>query len=718
MNLGWVPAAKRIRAEMSELLLEILSEEIPARMQHKGISDLADAFCFKLREHRVEFEFLKSYSTPQRLILLVDGLPKNQKEIVEDRKGPKVGSNSKAVAGFLKSVGYDSVDHPNIEIKKIKNNEYYVAHLRIGGRRTEDILSQLVKEILNEIRWPKSMRWGAGSFRWVRPIESILCILDGKVVDGGIDLGAVGGTGQGERLCFGSETRGHKFLARDVFAPANFAKYKDRLRSAYVQIDREERKATIEKGALVLAEAKGLSTELDADIVNENAGLVEWPVVLMGGIEPEFLALPDEVLITSMKSHQKYFPLRTKEGDLAPWFIMVANIESLSETSSIVDGNERVLRARLHDAKFFWETDRAIPLSDHGKGLSQITFHAKLGSVAERVARLSVLTSKLGKLVPGADSEVLLRAAALCKADLVTEMVGEFAELQGVMGKYYALAQGEQAAVAEAIGGHYSPLGPTRSCPTEANCICLALADKIDTLVGMFTAGERATGSKDPFALRRAALGIVRIILENKVRVSLSEIIVWSRKTYIEQGIECEDEVGQMVSLFIRDRLKVHLREVGFRHDIVEAAFSVSDDADLVRLQLRIEALHDFLSSADGNQMLEVYSRAMSIVQIEERRQKESYRGQVVPELLSESAEKTLFEDLESMDIKIHKALADEDFVGVMKSVVQLGAAIANFFEEVKVNVGNDKIRVNRLCLLGRVGALLGSVADFSVIEG
>ena len=703
---------------MSEFLLEILSEEIPARMQQKGISDLEDAFCLKLREHRGEFEFLKSYSTPQRLIVLVDGLPKEQKEIVEERRGPKVGSNSKAVGGFLRSVGYDSVDDPNIEIKKIKNNEYYVAQLRVGGRRTEDILSQLVKEILSEMRWPKSMRWGVGSFRWVRPIESILCIFDGKVVDGGIDLGAVGGNGSGEILRFGSETRGHKFLARDPFAPANFVKYKDRLKLAYVQIDREERKATIEKSAQALAKAKGLSTKLDGEIVNENAGLVEWPVVLMGGIEREFLALPDEVLITSMKSHQKYFPLHTKEGELAPWFIMVSNIESLSGMSSIIEGNERVLRARLHDAKFFWETDRAIPLSDHGKGLSQITFHAKLGSIAERVVRLSVLAPKLGKFVPDTDSELLLRAATLCKADLVTEMVGEFAELQGVMGKYYALAQGEQAAVAEAIGGHYAPLGPTMSCPTESNCICLALADKIDTLVGMFAAGERATGSKDPFALRRAALGIVRIILENKVRVSLSEIIAWSRKTYIEQGIECEDEVSQMVWLFIRDRLKVHLREVGFRHDIVEAAFLVSDDADLVRLQLRIEALQDFLTSADGVQMLGVYSRAMSIVQIEERRLKESFRGQVVPELLSEAAEKTLFRGLESIDIQIQKALADEDFVGVMKSVVQLGAAIANFFEEVKVNVENDKIRVNRLCLLGRVGTLLGSVADFSVIEG
>ncbi|MBT07425.1 MAG: glycine--tRNA ligase subunit beta [Rhodospirillaceae bacterium] len=703
---------------MSEFLLEILSEEMPARMQDKGISGLADAFRLKLREHRMEFKLLKSYSTPQRLILLVDGLPKEQKEIIEERKGPKVGANPKAVGGFLESVGYDSVDHPDIEIKKIKNNEFYVARLRVGGRKTRDILSQLVKEILSEMRWPKSMRWGAGSFRWVRPIESILCIFDGKVVNGGIDLGVVRGKGSGETLCFGSETRGHKFLACDTFAPANFDEYKDQLKSTYVQIDREARKRTIEENALALATAKGLSTNLDGDIVNENAGLVEWPVVFMGAIEQEFLTLPDEVLITSMKSHQKYFPLHTKEGALAPWFIMVSNIESLSKTNGIVDGNERVLRARLHDAKFFWETDKAISLSDHGKGLSHITFHTKLGSVADKVVRLSVLAPKIGRFVPGTDSESLQRAAALCKADLVTEMVGEFAELQGVMGKYYALAQGEPGPVAEAIGGHYAPLGPTMSCPTEPNCICLALADKIDTLVGMFTAGERPTGSKDPFALRRAALGIVRIILENKVRVSLSAMIAWSRETYIGQDIACGDKIGEVVLLFILDRLKVYLREMGFRHDIVEAAFSVPDNADLVRLQLRIEALHDFLSSADGLQMLGVYSRAMSIVQIEERRKKVSFRGKVVPELLSEPAEKTLLDRLESMDVQIQKALVDEDFVGAMKSVVQLGAAVANFFEQVKVNVENDEIRVNRLCLLGRVGALLGSVADFSVIEG
>tara|TARA_Y100000588_G_scaffold311499_1_gene337571 strand:+ start:869 stop:2980 length:2112 start_codon:yes stop_codon:yes gene_type:complete len=703
---------------MSEFLLEILSEEMPARMQHRGISDLEGALCRKLKEHRLEFKSLKSYSTPQRLILVVDGLPRTQKEVIDERRGPKVGSHSKAVSGFLKSVGYDSVDHPNIERKSIKNNEYYVARFPVGGQKTQDILSQLVQEILSEMRWPKSMRWGHGTFRWVRPIESILCIFDGKTVDGGIKLGAADRADSGEMLRFGGETRGHRFLACDPFAPTSFIKYRDRLRSTYVQIDREERRETIEKNALALAKAKGLSTKLNGDIVNENVGLVEWPVVLMGGFAKEFLELPDEVLITSMSSHQKYFPLYTKDGDLAPWFIMVANIESLSKSSSIVEGNQRVLRARLYDAKFFWETDKAISLSDHGEGLSRIIFHAKLGSMAERVGRLSVLASKIGEFVPKANSEVLLRAATLCKADLVTEIVGEFAELQGVMGKYYALAQGESTAVAEAIGGHYAPLGPTMSCPTEPNCISLALADKIDTLVGMFTAEERPTGSKDPFALRRAALGIVRIILENKVRLSLGKIITLSRKTYIEQGIECSEGVGQDVLSFIWERLKVYLRQAGFRHDIVEAAFAVADDTDLVRLELRIGALHDFLSSAEGVQMLGVYSRAMSIVEIEEKKRQESYRGQVIPELLSEVAEQNLFEGLGVMERQMEKALADEDFVGVMKSVVQLGTAISNFFEEVKVNIENDKIRVNRLCLLGRVGALLGSVADFSVIEG
>jgi len=703
---------------MPEFLLEILSEEIPARMQHSGVSALESRFCEKFNEHGLEFGSVRSYSSPQRLIFVASGLPDIQPDNIQERRGPKVGSSQEAVAGFLRSLGYDSVDHRDVFRKAMKDDEYYMVRRRVEGKQTKILLSQLVQEVFADMRWPKSMRWGTGDFRWVRPIESILCIFNGELIDGHVVLGAGNGSDPGTILAFGRTTRGHRFLSPKSFSPANFTDYEKKLKAAFVEMDGTKRKKTIKNGVLSLAQEKGLSSDLDDEIVDENSGLVEWPVVLMGAFDENFLKLPDEVLITSMRKHQKYFPLYAKGGELAPWFVMVANIETKPGVKSIVEGNERVLRARLHDAKFFWDVDTAIPLDAHAERLSQIVFHAKLGSVRDRVIRLSSLTSEIGAFVPGVEDESLRRAAALCKADLVTGMVVEFPELQGVMGKYYALIQGEDDVVAEAIFSHYAPLGPTMPCPKEPNSCCLALSDKIDTLVGMFAAGERATGSKDPFALRRAALGVVRIILENGVRVSLAEVVHSSGKTYISQGIDCGEEVVRDVVVFVLERLKVYLRDCGFRHDVVEASFSISNDSDLQRLKLRAQALRDFLSSSDGSRMLSVYNRAMNIVGIEEKKHKESYRDKVVPTLLYEAAEINLFKRLTSLEAGIEVALGDEDFVGVMKNVADLGAAIATFFDEVKVNVDDEKIRKNRLCLLGGIGALLESIADFSVIEG
>ena len=703
---------------MSEFFLEILSEEVPARMQHNGASILETNFCAKLKEYGLQYDYSQSYSTPQRLIIVVDGLPDRQPDSVEEKRGPKVDAKREAVAGFLRSLGYDSVDHPDISRKTIKQNEYYVARRRVFGSETQVLLAQLVQESLVGMRWPKSMRWGMGSFRWVRPIESILCLFNGQPLSGSIEIKAASGAGIGEKLAFGETTRGHRFLAPKCFAPKSFCNYVQSLKAAFVEIDRDRRKERIEQDATALAKAKNLATRLDDSVLEENAGLVEWPVVLMGAFEKEFLRLPDEVLITSMKKHQKYFPLYTQAGELAPWFVMVSNIESKKGVKSVVEGNERVLRARLHDAKFFWDTDKGISLDTHSERLSGITFHAKLGSIEARVRRIAVLVSTIGRLMPEASDSVLKRAAALCKADLVTDMVGEFPELQGVMGKHYALIQGEDSSVAEAIGAHYAPLGLSMPCPTEPNAICLALADKIDVLVGMFAAGEKPTGSKDPFALRRAALGVIRIILENEVRIPLAEVVEASKDIYASGGIKCSTKLAADVVDFIMERLKVHLRESGFRHDIVAASLAVPDDTDLQRLYMRVSALRNFLSSPDGSRMLRVYSRAMNIVEIEEKKQKELYRGEVSAELFVEPAEINLFKLLGSIENEVHKALANEDFVNVMKNVADLGMAITTFFDEVTVNTDDDSVRRNRLCLLGRIGILLESIADFSVIEG
>ncbi len=703
---------------MAEFLLELLSEEIPARMQSGGINLLERALGTKLEEHGLPYSSIKPYSTPRRLILVVSGLPDVQPDNIKETKGPKVGSKTAAIEGFLRSLGYSSLEHPEIFQKSLKGENYYFSRRSIKGRQTGEVLGQLIPEVVEHVKWPKSMRWGSGGYRWVRPIRSILCLFNGKPIVGHIDLSASSQSIRDCKLRFGGKTNGHKFLSPHEFSPENFLGYQKQLRQAFVEIDPVKRQQIIKTEALRLAEDKGLSVQLDQGLVEENSGLVEWPVVLMGSFDAEFLELPEEVLITSMISHQKYFPMYSATGDLAPWFVMVSNIGEKNNTSNIIQGNERVLKARLYDARFFWESDISVSLHKYGEELAKIVFHTKLGSIKDQVDRITLLVSTIGRYVPSANDEVLKRAAALCKADLNTEMVNEFPELQGVMGKYYALAQGEENLVAEAICNHYAPLSSSASCPTEVHSVCLALSDKIDALVGMFAAGERASGSKDPFALRRRALGVVRLILENDLRLSLMKVVQSSIKTYESQGIECHSDVASDVMVFILERFKVYLRDLGLRHDIIAASFAVSNDSDLRRLKLKSEALQKFLSSSDGVTLLSLYRRATNIVGIEEEKHNKSYRGSVAPELLSKPAEKALYENLELIEKEIAAAVVNEDFELVMKTVADLGTGVARFFDEVKVNIKDERIRINRLCLLGRVEPLLKSIADLSVIEG
>ncbi len=703
---------------MAELLLEILSEEIPARLQLRGAGDLKNLICTKLREQDLSFGTAVAHVAPRRLVLVVDDLAEQQPDRTEERKGPRTNAADKAIAGFLQSVGCDSVDHPDIQKRKIKGIEFYFVKRSIVGQSTRDILSELILDAISEFRWPKSMRWGSGNLRWVRPIRSILCLFDGYPVEGNLSINTESNSGVQAIISFSNETSGHRFLAPDPFTVKTFDDYQRKMRSAFVMINSEERGRLIAQKTELLAGELGLTSDASEQLLEENAGLVEWPVVLIGSFEKVFLTLPNEVLATSMQRHQKYFPLYESNGSLAPRFVMVANLETGEDNAAIVAGNERVLRARLCDAKFFWESDQKVSLSDHGDRLGEITFHARLGSLSDKVDRLVKLSRKIARIVPEANMDVVERAALLCKADLVTDMVGEFPELQGIMGRHYALHQGEQPAVAQAIAEHYAPIGPRDICPSAPNSVPLALADKIDILVGMFGISERPTGSKDPYALRRAALGVIRLIMENDLRLPLAELINASHSGY-KDGLLCQlEETSFSLIDFVLDRLKGYLRETGYGHDVINAAFGVSEKDDLWRLVARTKALNDFLKSSAGTDLLSAYIRASNIVRIEEKADGVAYDVDANPKSLVQPEETLLFERLLSFRGEVERALKDEDFVAVMKELANLRKPVDAFFEKVTVNCEDVTLRRNRLCLLGQIRDSVKDVADFSLIKG
>jgi len=697
---------------MAELLLELLSEEIPARMQARGAEELRRLVTEKLAEARLEFSSAEAHVTPRRLALAVAGLPARQPDLREERKGPRVGAAEAALQGFLKSAGLATIDE--CERRTVGNAEFYFAVRTVAGRKTAEVLPELVVSALRALSWPKSQRWGSTSFRYVRPLHGVLAIFAGKVLRGALDLG-------GDSLAFGNRTRGHRFLAPKPFAVESFADYKEKLRAASVILDREERKRLISARAVELAAGEGLAVREDATLLDEVAGLVEWPVPLIGSIDGNFMALPREVLVTTMRTNQRYFSLETQDGRLAPRFIVVANMAASDGGAAIVAGNERVLRARLSDARFFWDQDRKTRLEERVPRLHDLVFHAKLGTVGDKVARLQVLAAELAAYVPGAEIDHVRSAALLAKADLVSGMVGEFPELQGAMGRYYALHDGEAPMVADAIAEHYAPLGPNDRCPTAAVSVAVALADKLDTLVGFFAIGEKPSGSKDPYALRRAALGIIRLIVENGLRLPLAKALALAHRLYAEQrpGAEnaAEFDAGELLAFFA-DRLKVHLREKGVRHDLVSAVFALGREDDLVRLLARVDALAKFLASEDGANLLTAYKRASNIVRIEERKDKISYDGDVDTALLRAGEERALLEGLASADNAIQTSIGREDFAGAMAALARLRPPVDAFFDKVTVNCDDSTLRANRLKLLARIRAALGGVADFSKIEG
>ena len=695
---------------MTELLIEFFSEEIPARMQARAADDLKRLVTDKLAANGLTFTTADAHSTPRRLALVVDGLPERTADVREEKKGPRVGSPEQAVAGFLKSAGLDSLDR--CEQRDTGKGVFYFAVTEKKGRETAEVLAEIIPAAMAELPWPKSMRWGTGTVRWVRPLHSIIALFGGRVLDGGYDIGGTQG-----RIAFGNSTRGHRFLAPDAFTVESFADYREKLRAAKVVLDREERKAKIKADAEALTKAQSLTLSPDDALLEEVAGLVEWPVVLMGSIDESFMDVPSEVLITSMRTHQKYFAALDAEGRMAPRFIVVANTETLDGGKAVVAGNERVLRARLSDAKFFWDQDRKTKLEARVPALEKITFHAKLGTVAEKVTRVQLLAAEIARAI-GADADAASRAALLCKADLVTEVVGEFPEVQGIMGRYYALGQGESADVANAIADHYKPLGPSDTCPTAPVSVAVALADKIDTLVGFFAIDEKPTGSKDPYALRRAALGVIRLVLENGLRVKLSEVFAAAHGAYKVGGFAPVGSVGSDLMSFFADRLKVVLREQGVRHDLVDAVFALGGEDDLVRLLARVQALQAFVGSDEGANLLAAYKRASNIVRIEEKKDSRSYEGQIEISQLVTAEEQALYSALGEVNDVAEPYIAKEDFTGTMAALAKLRGPVDAFFDKVTVNAEDKDLRANRLRLLTQIRTTLNAVADFSKIEG
>ena len=695
---------------MAELLLELLSEEIPARMQSRAAADLKRLITDQLATAGLSYDNARSFVTPRRLALVIDGLPDKQPDVTEEKKGPKKGAPEQALAGFMKANGLASLEEA--ELRETGKGSFYFHIRQVPGRQTAEVLPGLLAEAISAMPWPKSMRWAAIRSRWVRPLHSVVAVLDGKVLDGQVDL-------QGDCLTCGNESRGHRFLAPDVFEVTSFADYADRLRSAKVLLDPAERKEAVSQEAEALVSAAGLTIKADQGLLDEVTGLVEWPVVLMGKIDDVFMDLPPEVLSTSMRAHQKYFSTLDSEGKLANRFVFVANMETADEGRAIVEGNERVLRARLSDARFFWDQDRKASLASRVPALDKVVFHAKLGTLAEKVSRMQSLAVELVPHLPGADIDRARSAARLAKADLTSGMVGEFPELQGVIGRYYAQFEGEHEDVATAIAEHYAPQGPADRCPSEPTSIVTALADKLDTLVGFWAIDEKPTGSKDPYALRRAALGVIRLIIENKVRLPLEQIAGQALSGYGPIAENCDrEEVVKSLMAFFADRLKVVLKDQGVRHDLISAVFALGGEDDLVRLLARVEALRGFLESEDGANILVAYRRAVNIVRIETKKDKTEYDGAVDPDLMVQGEEKALAEALEQANAAASKALAEEDFAGTMAALAALRQPVDTFFDEVTVNAKDAELRDNRLRLLSSIGATLEQVADFSKIEG
>lgn len=720
---------------MSELLLELFSEEIPARLQTKAAEDLQRLIVTGLNARGLETGAARCFATPRRLALVIKGVPAKSPAIIEEKKGPRVGAPEGALQGFLKASGLASIDKALI-VRDEKKGDFYVATIEKPGRKAGEIIAETVAEAVAKFPWPKTQRWGAGELRWIRPLRSIVCILGGQVVP--FTIGGVAS---------GNETRGHRFHGNTPFSVKNFDDYVEKLKERKVILDAADRVEAIRQQARAVATAGNLAMVEDEALLAENAGLTEWPTVLMGTFDEDFLDVPAECLTTSMKQHQKCFSLETgEEQALANKFLLVSNLIAADGGKQITSGNEKVIRARLADAKFFYDQDlkRTLPAMAHD--LSSITFHEKLGTQADRVERITELARKIAGSVD-AEPDLAGRAAQLCKADLVSGMVGEFPELQGLMGCYYAHAERTDPKIAQAIAEHYKPKGAGDSVPSEPVSIAVALADKLDTLVGFWAINERPTGSGDPYQLRRAALGVIRIALENDLRLPLSGLIEDWARGFRKAGVDFaywdgladlddelsengkrsrkkraehsgEDELAAHLLTFFHERLKVYLRDSGARHDLIDAILATGQQDDLALIAKRIDALTDLLKTEDGANLLAGVKRASNILAIEEKKDKASFAGAVDAALLTVPEEQLLYVAVTKVANDTRKAIDVERFDGAMRALAELREPVDAFFDKVTVNDADPVLRKNRLSLLSQIRAATSNVADFSKIAG
>ncbi|UFS64044.1 glycine--tRNA ligase subunit beta [Paracoccus denitrificans] len=685
---------------MPDLLIELFSEEIPARMQARARGDLKKLVTDGLVEAGLTYKSAGAFSTPRRLALAIEGLTAQSPTTREERKGPRTDAPEAALEGFLRSTG---LTREQLEARDDKKGQVWFAVVTKPGRPAAEIVAEVLERAIRDFPWPKSMRWGSGSLRWVRPLHSIICLLSDESGASVVPL-------EIEGIGAGNTTRGHRFMAPDEIAVSGFEDYAAKLRRARVMLDAAEREAAIRQEAANLAFARGWEIVPDEGLLSEVAGLVEWPVPLMGAIEDRFLALPPEVLQTSMKEHQKFFSARNPKTGRIEGFVTVANIETPDHGETILKGNQRVLAARLSDAAFFWENDlreAKAGMADWAEGLRSVTFQSKLGSQVDRIARIAALAREIAPLV-GADADQAEQAARIAKLDLRSAMVGEFPELQGIMGRYYALEAGLPEPVADAARDHYSPLGPSDAVPSAPVSVAVALADKLDTLTGFWAIDEKPTGSKDPFALRRAALGVIRLLLVNGVRANLGQTFAKARP----------DADAADLLAFFHDRLKVHLRDQGVRHDIIDAVLSMPGNDDLVLLVNRATALSDVLRTEDGTNLLQGLKRAGNILAQAEEKDGVEYSFGADPKFAETDEERTLFAALDKAEPAIREAVRLEDFQAATQGIASLRAPIDAFFEAVQINSDNQILRRNRLNLLSRIRDAGRLIADFGRIEG
>lgn len=689
---------------MAEVIFEIFCEEIPARMQLSAAKQLQQKFEDKMQEHNLFFTKAKSYVTPRRLALTADGLSLTQEDTVMERKGPRTDAPEAAIDGFIRSTG---LKKDQLTIKSSPKGDFYFAIIHQKGKPTKEILRGIFEEILETFSWPKSMRWGENRIRWVRPIKSIACVFGGETLQ--LKFG---------HIISGNKTFGHRFLGKNEVTVSNIESYQKDLDKNFVTVDNLKRKEFIQEKSLEIANDNALDIIADEYLLDEVTGLVEYPNIMLGSIDKKFMNLPEEVLITSIKIHQKYFCLRDKKGKLAPYFIFVSNMKTSDGGAKIIDGNQRVLKARLSDAEFFFNIDTQKPLEKFLPKLKNVVFHAKVGSMHERALRIEKLAVELAKIISPEKEEQVKKAAKICKADLVTEMVGEFPELQGVMGYYYALNEKQPEEIALAIKGQYSPLGPSDKVPEKDVPAIIALTEKIEGLTSLFAAGERATGSKDPFALRRLALGIIRIVLENRINLNLKNKIFKTIKMLPSSLLKSldKDELNEEICNFITERLKHLLKKEEINQDIIAAILGNVEDLNIVDSLEKMRSLSEFLESKNGSEALEAYKRAANILQIEEKKQKTTFNSKVSKGILSEGAEKILFEELSDANDNIKNHLKKNDFEKSLKVLSRLSPYINNFYDNVLINIDDEKIRENRLKLSAYLCEVFNKVSSFELL--